>query len=396
MADSKISQLGAGGGAALTTDEVPARRGAGNVKLTVAELHTVGGQGASGSWRTVSGGGSPISTRYSFGTDGTGWQHTIAKNQGGSLTDLVSVKDNGDVGLVAGGKLILTAGFNPYGLGLFNIGGLGDAVVGLFTSASYGGAAMAFGKSTGGTNFTAFMNLLTDGKVGIGMVPTALLELSSDSAKKPSTNTWTVASDARLKDNIVAADLARCYEIVKGLPLRRYTWKDTVYDSDRVADRSKLGWIAQEVRNVLPKSVTAGTFALRPVAEGQEEVEEQVTFEEVVTRKSIEMVDGAAVLREVTESVQVPQFDLVPVVDAEGAAVLVDVDEQGEKLPEPVPLVHRVPRMRKVARPRSRIETIDDCLSFNADQIYAVMYGAVQALMAKVEALEAKLAAKKA
>lgn len=394
MADLKISQLPAAGGASAVTDEVPARRGAGNVKLTVDELHTVGNQGVAGGWRT-SGVGSPVSTRYSFGTDGTGWQHRVAKNQGGAITDLFAIKDNGDLGVLAGGKLLFDSGFNPYGLGMFNIGGLGDAVIGLFTSASYGGAAVAIGKSTGGTNFTSFMNFLTDGKVGLGMVPTAQLELSLDSAKKPSTNTWTVASDARLKESIVAADLARCFDIVKSLPLRRYTWKEAAYDSERVPDRSKLGWIAQEVRDAFPKSVTPGKFALRPVIDGEEVVEEQVAVEEVVVRRSIEMVDGAAVLKETTETVKVPQFDLVPVVDRAGEPVLVDVTEAGEKLAEPAPLMHKVPRMQSVRRPRERVETIDDCLSFNADQVYAVMYGALQHLIAKVEALEAQLAARK-
>lgn len=40
------------------------------------------------------------------------------------------------------------------------------------------------------------------GLVGIGMVPTYLLQLSSDSAAKPTTNTWTIASDIRTKRNV--------------------------------------------------------------------------------------------------------------------------------------------------------------------------------------------------
>ena len=93
-------------------------------------------------------------------------------------------------------------------------------------------------------------------RVGLGTLsPTTQLQLSTDSAAKPSTNTWTVSSDARLKDNIQDADIDICYNNVDNLRLVRYTWKDEVYTTEQVADRSKLGWIAQEVETVFPKAV---------------------------------------------------------------------------------------------------------------------------------------------
>ena len=87
------------------------------------------------------------------------------------------------------------------------------------------------------------------------MTPTTQLQLSTDSAAKPSTSTWTVSSDERLKENIQDADLDICYNNVDKLRLVKYTWKDEVYTSDQVSDRSKLGWIAQEVETVFPKAV---------------------------------------------------------------------------------------------------------------------------------------------
>ena len=42
---------------------------------------------------------SPVSTRFAFGTDGTGWQYRIAKNTAGTIVDLVTVADNGRVGI---------------------------------------------------------------------------------------------------------------------------------------------------------------------------------------------------------------------------------------------------------------------------------------------------------
>lgn len=48
------------------------------------------------------------------------------------------------------------------------------------------------------------VTVLSGGNVGIGTTgPSYQLQLSSDSAAKPSTNTWTIASDSRLKKNVV-------------------------------------------------------------------------------------------------------------------------------------------------------------------------------------------------
>jgi hypothetical protein len=95
-----------------------------------------------------------------------------------------------------------------------------------------------------------------NGYVGLGtQTQTFQLQLSTNSASKPSTSTWTVSSDVRLKNNIVDADIDMCYNNIKNLKLKRYTWKDEVYTTDQVSDRSKLGWIAQEVETVFPKAV---------------------------------------------------------------------------------------------------------------------------------------------
>src|SRR5262245_33559313 len=43
--------------------------------------------------------GSPVSGRLTFGTDGTGWQFRIAANKNGSISDHLTVVDNGNVGI---------------------------------------------------------------------------------------------------------------------------------------------------------------------------------------------------------------------------------------------------------------------------------------------------------
>ena len=92
--------------------------------------------------------------------------------------------------------------------------------------------------------------------IGLGTnAPSYRLHLSTDSAAKLSSSTWTVGSDVRLKENIETADLDLCYENIKSLPLKRYTWKEEIYSNDQVNDRSKLGWIADDVELIFPKSV---------------------------------------------------------------------------------------------------------------------------------------------
>jgi hypothetical protein len=106
------------------------------------------------------------------------------------------------------------------------------------------------------SNSTDFTVNNTNGRVGIGISsPSYQLQLSTDSASKASTSTWTISSDSRLKENIQNANLNICYNNVKNLRLTRYRWKDDVFTTEQVPDRSKLGWIAQEVETIFPKSV---------------------------------------------------------------------------------------------------------------------------------------------
>jgi hypothetical protein len=94
------------------------------------------------------------------------------------------------------------------------------------------------------------------GNFGIGISnPTYKLQLGVDSAAKPSTSTWTVTSDERLKENIEPANLDICYSNIKNIPLRRFTWNSNYYTDEHIDDRSKVGFIAQEVEKVFSKAV---------------------------------------------------------------------------------------------------------------------------------------------
>jgi hypothetical protein len=167
------------------------------------------------------------------------------------------------------------------------------------------------------------------GQIGIGTTnPAYQLELSTDSAAKPTTSTWTISSDIRLKENIETADLDRCYDIVNQLPLKRYRWKDDIYGSNQIKDRSKLGWIAQDVESIFPKAVGITPFKYNRYN---------------TTTK--------------------------PVLDLDGSNIY---DENGNIVYETIKEIISE-------------ETIEDCKDLNVDQIYAVMYGTIKKLINIVE-----------
>jgi hypothetical protein len=169
-------------------------------------------------------------------------------------------------------------------------------------------------------------SLITSGKIGVGISnPIYSLQLATDSAGKPGSNTWTIVSDERIKTNIQLADTNRCCDIIKAIPLKRYTWRDDVYTSDQVSDRSKLGWIAQDVEKLIPKAVSKNRFTYNPHYE-----EKEFTYQT--------MINGEIVTQTATHSVLVE-------------------------------------------------DTIEDCRDLDTDQIYAVMYGALQKVIADNERL---------
>jgi hypothetical protein len=86
---------------------------------------------------------------------------------------------------------------------------------------------------------------------------TALLNLFTDSAAKPATSTWTVTSDARVKEDIQLMDTVVSQEIIKTIPLRKYTWREEVAQQASIPtqSRTKLGWIAQEVEPIIPSAI---------------------------------------------------------------------------------------------------------------------------------------------
>ena len=64
------------------------------------------------------------------------------------------------------------------------------------------------------------------------------------------------ASDPRLKEEIEDADLSRCYETVKSLPLRRYKYIDSYLSTFSAKDAHRIGFLATELEQAFPKSIS--------------------------------------------------------------------------------------------------------------------------------------------
>ena len=85
------------------------------------------------------------------------------------------------------------------------------------------------------------------------------LELGSSYANKAGTDGWANASDSRYKESIIDADLDICYNNIKNLKLKKYSYKEEILERPNT-DTHTLGWIAQEVETIYPKSIITSPF----------------------------------------------------------------------------------------------------------------------------------------
>jgi hypothetical protein len=100
------------------------------------------------------------------------------------------------------------------------------------------------------------------GNVGIGATnPGYQLELSTDSAGKPSTSTWTITSDATVKENIVNVSSTDSLTLINNLQLKEYNLCLEFREQAKLEDRKYLGFLAQDVETYLPCCVTEKTVS---------------------------------------------------------------------------------------------------------------------------------------
>jgi hypothetical protein len=131
-----------------------------------------------------------------IGTAAPGGKLTIDLGTAGISTLVSSVLLNAEYGSSSGGQGIDWS--------VNNSGFKEMRIVGALNSAgTTGELAFYTNANVTAANGTEKMRITGAGGVGIGLSnPTLLLQLSADSAGKPSTNTWTISSDIRTKQNV--------------------------------------------------------------------------------------------------------------------------------------------------------------------------------------------------
>ena len=85
------------------------------------------------------------------------------------------------------------------------------------------------------------------------------LNLGSEYANKAGAAGWANVSDSRYKESIIDADLDICYNNIKNLKLKKYSYKEEILERPNT-DTHTLGWIAQDVETIFPKSVRTSPF----------------------------------------------------------------------------------------------------------------------------------------
>lgn len=104
---------------------------------------------------------------------------------------------------------------------------------------------------------TADTNYL-QGSLGIGLIPTKRLELDTDSAQKPTTNTWTITSDARVKENI--SPFTDGLDLLMKIRPINYTYNGLA----GLPRDTGIGIIAQDIQKIAPYTISTYKRKLNP------------------------------------------------------------------------------------------------------------------------------------
>jgi len=100
-----------------------------------------------------------------------------------------------------------------------------------------------------------------NGNVGIGTaLPSYQLQLSTDSAAKPTTNTWTIASDARIKTDI--RPFTDGLSVIEGINPVWYQYNGL--GGFKADGKDNIGVVAQDIQKVAPYTVNTYSAKLNP------------------------------------------------------------------------------------------------------------------------------------
>lgn len=202
-------------------------------------------------------------TASGFGSTAMG-SATIAS--GGGSTAMGSTTTASGLGSIAMGYRSIASGVDSVAIGV-DIGSesANEMVIGRYdtdyiaaspTEWNSNDRLFVIGNGTASGARSDALVVLKNGNVGIGQsAPTFKLQLATDSAAKPGTTTWTVASDGRLKT--VEGEYKQGLEAILGLRPVKFRYAEG-NARGYGADTDYVGFVAQEVHAVFPEAVTAG------------------------------------------------------------------------------------------------------------------------------------------
>jgi hypothetical protein len=206
-----------------------------------------------------------------FYREGAGDEGALAvatKIHDGSLAEQLRITSTGNVGigttnpgakLEVTGDMTLTSGSTRTISVSSGTSGLDLTVqAGLFTPGDGSGGTLTL---NGGSGYLPgkIVMATNGGKVGIGTSPSYQLQLSTDSAAKPGTNAWTVASDARLKTDITP--FTDGLSILAKINPVNYTYNGK---GGMPAGLKGIGIIAQDMMQAAPYTVSTYRAKLDP------------------------------------------------------------------------------------------------------------------------------------
>ena len=125
-------------------------------------------------------------------------------------------------------------------------------------------------------NLNVSGNCIFNNDLGIGISPLYQLHLGTDSAAKPSTNTWTISSDKRIKTNIQSLTKEELYNISKNFNVRRYKFKETYRKAHKLKDKFYLGIVADEVNEYMPCCVDTYNLKYKIGSNNNEDIYEEI------------------------------------------------------------------------------------------------------------------------
>lgn len=257
MADKKISALTAASTPLAGTEVLPIVQSGATVKVSIADVTAGRAVSATSITADLGAVGTPS---YTFAGDtNTGmWSpaaDTIAFSEGG--TEAMRIDSSARVGIGTTSpieRLNVVGGYADFA-GLRLAGTAVDALNNIYLSSGELSLSTGSGAVVFKPGLTERVRITAGGNVGIGTgAPAFQLELSTDSAAKPTTALWTIVSDSRVKTE--TGEYTKGLDAVCALRPVTYHYNGT---AGFVGDgKESISIIAQEAMQHFPECV--GTF----------------------------------------------------------------------------------------------------------------------------------------